>query len=207
MRSSSSRFAGLLVALGLLVANHGALAACDPENALYEDDFEFLDVSWGNADDSILVEDGALVIRGAGGVVNLETNTTGAAICVDVSVVEAPNIADSPAGLVFWWQDWKNYYSVFVWADGWIEVRRMSDGKSKTLFTQEAATLKTGTGAVNSLELTLQPKDVTLSVNEKEVRRFKAKRPKDGGAVGLYGISPDDAPGTFTFDTFIVSER
>ncbi|HBF60294.1 MAG TPA: hypothetical protein DDW48_02245, partial [Methyloceanibacter sp.] len=74
--------AGLLVAFGLLVLNHGALAACDPENALYEDDFEFLDVSWGTADDSILVYDGALVIKGAGGVVNLETMTTGAAICV-----------------------------------------------------------------------------------------------------------------------------
>ena len=207
MRLSSSRLAGLFVALGLLVANHGALAACDPENALYEDDFEFLDVSWGTADDSILVYDGALVIKGAGGVVNLETKTTGAAICVDVSVAEAPNVADSPAGLVFWWQDWKNYYSVFVWADGWIEVRRMSDGKSKTLFTQEAAALETGAGAVNSLELTLQPKDVTLSVNATEVRRFKVKRPKDGGAVGLYGISPDDAPATFTFDTFIVNER
>jgi len=207
MRVSSSRLAGLLVAFGLLVVNHGALAACDPENALYEDDFEFLDVSWGTADDSILVYDGALVIKGAGGVVNLETMTTGAAICVDVSVAEAPNVADSPAGLVFWWQDWKNYYSVFVWADGWIEVRRMSDGKSKTLFTQESATLKTGAGAVNSLELTLQPKDVTLSVNATEVRRFKVKRPKDGGAVGLYGISPDDAPATFTFDTFIVNER
>ncbi|ODR99422.1 hypothetical protein AUC68_05495 [Methyloceanibacter methanicus] len=207
MRSSSSRLAGLVVALGLLVANHGAQAACDPENALYEDDFAFLDASWGDADEAVLVDDGALVIKGAGGVVNLETKTKGAAICVDMSVAEAPNVAGSPAGLVFWWEDWKNYYAVFVWADGWLEVRRMSDGTSKTLFTQETSALKTGAGAVNSIELTLQPKDATLFVNAKEVRRFKAKRPKDGGAVGLYGISPDDASATFTFDNFVVNER
>lgn len=207
MKAGSSRLMGILAALFVLTASHGALAACDPENALYEDDFEFLDVSWGAADNSILVDDGALEIRGSGGVVNLETKAETAAICVDVSIEEAEKVSDSPAGVVFWWEDWQNYYAVFVWADGWLEVRRMEDGSSKTLFTQEASALKTGAGAVNNIELALQPKDATLSVNGTEVRRFKAKRPQDGGAVGLYGISPDDAPGTFTFDNLIVNER
>ena len=108
---------------------------------------------------------------------------------------------------MFWWEDWKNYYSVFVWADGWVEVRRMADGTSKTLFTQDVDALKTGAGAVNAIELKLQPKDATLFVNGTEVRRFKAKQPKEGGAAGLYGISPDDAPATFAFDNFVVNER
>lgn len=207
MRRSSSRLAAILLGLIALTLGPAAFAACDPETALYEDDFEFLDVSWGNADDSILVEDGALFIKGSGGLVNLETKTKGAAICVDVSITEAANISDSPAGVVFWWEDWKNYYAVFVWADGWLEVRRMVDGKSKTLFTQEAEALKRGAGAVNSIELTLQPKDATLLVNGSETRRFKAKRPKEGGAVGLYGISPDEAPATFSFDNLVVNER
>ena len=207
MSSSVTRLAALLAALVVLVANHDAFAACDPENALYEDDFEFLDVSWGRADDSILVDDGALEVRGSGGVVNLETKTKAAAVCVDVSVEKAENASDSPAGVVFWWEDWQNYYAVFVWSDGWLEVRRMKDGQSKTLFTQETDALKTGAGAVNNIELALQPKDATLLVNGTEVRRFKAKRPEDGGAVGLYGISPDDAPATFSFDNLIVNER
>jgi hypothetical protein len=207
MSASCTRLAALLAALVVLVASHDAFAACDPENALYEDDFEFLDVSWGRADDSILVDDGALEVRGSGGVVNLETKTKAAAVCVDVSIEEAEKASDSPAGVVFWWENWQNYYAVFVWADGWIEVRRMEDGQSKTLFTQETDALKTGAGAVNNIELALQPKDATLFVNGTEVRRFKAKRPEDGGAVGLYGISPDDAPATFTFDNLIVNER
>ncbi|ODR96300.1 hypothetical protein AUC70_15545 [Methyloceanibacter stevinii] len=207
MSSSFSRFAGLLVALTVLVAGHGAFAACDPETALYEDEFDFLDVSWGSADDSILINDDALQIRGSGGVVNLETKTKAADVCVDVTIEEAEKVSDSPAGVVFWWQDWQNYYAVFVWSDGWIEVRRMEDGESKTLFTQETDALNAGAGAVNNIELTLQPKDATLIVNGTEVRRFKAKRPKDGGAVGLYGISPDGAPATFSFDNLIVNAR
>lgn len=207
MSSSFSRFAGLVVALTVLVAGHSAFAACDPETALYEDEFDFLDVSWGSADDSILINDDALQIRGSGGVVNLETKTKAADVCVDVTIEEAEKVSDSPAGVVFWWQDWQNYYAVFVWSDGWIEVRRMEDGESKTLFTQETDALNAGAGAVNNIELTLQPKDATLIVNGTEVRRFKAKRPKDGGAVGLYGISPDGAPATFSFDNLIVNAR
>jgi len=197
----------ILVATGFLFTNQAASAACDPENALYEDDFAFLDASWGDADDSILVEDGRLLIKGSGGVVNLETKSKTANICVDLSVEAAAKASGSPAGLVFWWEDWKNYYSVFVWADGWMEVRRMAGGTSKTLFTQKVDALKTGAGAVNAIELELQPKDATLLVNGTEVRRFKAKQPKEGGAAGLYGISPDDAPATFAFDNFVVNER
>lgn len=207
MSSSFTRLAALLAALIVLVANHGASAACDPETALYEDEFDFLDVSWGSADDSILISDDALQIRGSGGVVNLETKTKAADVCVDVTIEEAEKVSDSPAGVVFWWQDWQNYYAVFVWSDGWLEVRRMEDGESKTLFTQETDALNAGAGAVNNVELTLQPKDATLIVNGSEVRRFKAKRPKDGGAVGLYGISPDGAPATFSFDNLIVNAR
>jgi hypothetical protein len=207
MNSSFTRLAALLAALIVLVANHGASAACDPETALYEDEFDFLDVSWGSADDSILINDDALQIRGSGGVVNLETKTKAADVCVDVTIEEAEKVSDSPAGVVFWWEDWQNYYAVFVWSDGWIEVRRMQDGSSKTLFTQETDALNAGAGAVNNIELTLQPKDATLIVNGSEVRRFKAKRPKDGGAVGLYGISPDGAPATFSFDNLIVNAR
>lgn len=205
--TSALRFAGILVAAALVFASSPASALCDPDTALFEDDFAFLDVSWGDADDSIGVEDGTLVVRGNGGVVNLETKNEGASICVDMTIVSAPKIPNSPTGLVFWWQDWDNYYSLFIWADGWLEVRRMVDGTSKTVFTEEVDALKTGAGATNSIELMLRSKDATVSVNTKTVRRFKAKQPKQGGAVGLFGISPNGAPALFSFDNFVVNER
>ncbi|MGD8355729.1 MAG: hypothetical protein PVH83_08715, partial [Methyloceanibacter sp.] len=78
MGAFSRGFGGFAVWLFALCVSTSVSAACNPENALYEDDFEFLDVSWGAADDSILVEDGTLLINGSGGLVNFETKTKGA---------------------------------------------------------------------------------------------------------------------------------
>lgn len=202
-----SRFAAIAVAAGLALAAHPASAACNPEDSLFEDEFEFLDVSWGESDDSLYVEDGVLVIDGSGGVVNFDTQNTGANVCADLTIAEASKIENSPIGLVFWWQDWDNYYSMFVWADGWVEVRRLRNGESKALFTEETLALKKGVGETNQIELDLKPKDATLSINGTQVKRFKGRQPKDGGVVGFYGISPEDAPATFTFDNFVVNAR
>jgi hypothetical protein len=121
------------------------------------------------------------------------------------TIAEASKISNSPIGLVFWWQDWDNYYSMFVWADGWIEVRRIVDGKQTTIFTEETLALKKGVGETNSVELDLKAKDATIFINGTKVQRFKGRQPKDGGVIGVYGISPEDAPATFTFDNFVVN--
>ena len=202
-----SRFAALAVAAGLMFAAQQAVAACNPEDALFEDEFEFLDVSWGESDDSFYVEDGTLIIDESGGVVNFDTQNTGANVCVDVTILEASKIANSPVGLVFWWKDWDNYYSTFIWADGWVEVRRIVNGQSKALFTEETLALKKGVGETNQIELDLKPKDATLTINGTKVKRFKGRQPKDGGIVGFYGVSPEDAPATFAFDNFVVNEH
>lgn len=202
-----SRFAAVAVALGFMFTAHPAAAACDPEDALFEDEFEFLDVSWGESDDSLYVEDGVLIVEESGGIVNFDTQNQGAKVCVDLTIVEASKIANSPMGLVFWWKDWDNYYSMFLWADGWVEVRRLVNGESKALFTEETLALKKGVGETNQIELDLKRKDATLIINGTKVKRFKGRQPKDGGVVGFYGISPEDAPATFSFDNLVVNER
>ncbi|ODS03260.1 hypothetical protein AUC71_01075 [Methyloceanibacter marginalis] len=54
-----SRFVAVALALGLALAASPAAAECNPDDALFEDEFEFLDVSWGESDDNLYVEDGA----------------------------------------------------------------------------------------------------------------------------------------------------
>jgi hypothetical protein len=200
-----SRFVAVALALGLALAASPAAAECNPDDALFEDEFEFLDVSWGESDDNLYVEDGALVVKEYGGIVNFSTRNDGANVCIDMTIAEAAKIPNSPIGLVFWWQDWDNYYSMFVWADGWIEVRRIVNGKQTTIFTEETLALKKGVGETNSVELDLKPKDATIFINGTKVQRFKGRQPKDGGVIGVYGISPEDAPATFTFDNFVVN--
>ena len=193
-------------ALALSVAAGPALAACDSDNAIFEDDFEFMDISWGAPSDAVFVEDGQLIIDGFMGQVNFLTQNKGANVCADLTILEATDIPNSPTGLLFWWHDWNNYYVVFTWADGWVEVRRYKDGNLTTVFTEETMALKKGVGETNNIQLALRPKDATLYINGTEIKRFKGKQPKDGGVVGFYAISSEEAPAKFAFDNLIVSE-
>lgn len=198
--------AAAALALGLFLAAGPAAAECDPETAIFEDEFDFMDVTWGDSDDTIYVEDGQFIIKEFGGVVNFSTQNQGGNVCVDMTIVDAANLPNSPIGIVFWWKDWDNYYSMFVWADGWIEVRRIVNGESKALFTEETLALKKGVGETNHIELELNPKDATIFINGTKVQRFKGRQPEGGGVVGFYGISSAEEPATFAFDNFVVNE-
>jgi hypothetical protein len=193
-------------ALALSVAAGPAFAACDSDNAIFEDDFEFMDVSWGPPTQEVLVEDGQLVINGYMGIVNFLTQNKGADVCVDATIVEAAEVSNSPIGIIFWFKDWENYYIVNAWADGWVEARRIQNGNLTAIFTEESMALKKGVGETNNFQLSLRPKDATLFINGTEIKRFKGKQPKDGGVVGVYGSSPEEAPAKFAFDNLVVSE-
>jgi hypothetical protein len=191
--------------LGLAVAAGPAAAECNIENALFEDNFEFMDVTWGEPDENFFVEDEALMVKGWREQVNFATQNEGANVCVDATIVDASKPANSPMGLIFWWQDWDNFYYVWVWADGGLEVRRIFKGNSTTVFTTETLALKKGVGETNQIELQLKPRDATIIINGTQVQRFKGIQPKDGGVVGVSATSPQDAPATFKFDNFMVS--
>lgn len=198
--------AAVIAMLGLLLAASPAVADCDPDNALFEDDFEFMDPSWGEPSDAFFVEDGALVIKGFAGMANQLTKNEGANVCVDMTIADAPVPENSPIGLVWWWESWENYYYLFYWADvAYVEVRRVVKGKETNVLSMETLALKKGVGQTNQIELKLKPKDVTLVINGTEVKRFKGKQPQGGGQIGVYGSSPEDKPATYEFDNLIVS--
>lgn len=208
MQSRARLLASTVVAamLGLLLAVSPASAECDSDAAIFEDDFEFLDVTWGDPHEAFYVEDGQAIIEGFSGQVNFTTQNHGANVCVDMTIVEAEDIPGSPIGLVFWWEDWDNHYKMFYWADGYIEVRRVYKGNETYLFTEETLALKKGVGETNHVELVLRPKDATVIINGTEVKRFKGRQPKDGGVVGFYGASSEEQPAIFAFDNLVVSE-
>jgi len=192
--------------LGLLITASPAFAECDIDNAIFDDDFTFLDPSWGTASDTFGVEDQALVIRGNWGNVNFSTQSEAANVCADLKIVNAPDPDYSPIGLVWWWQDWDNYTYLFYWSNAaYIEVRRLVKGQSQTLLSSDTLALKTGVGETNHIEVQLRPKDATIFINGTQVTRFKGKPPKGGGSVGVYGSSPDAKPATFAFDNLVVS--
>lgn len=193
--------------MGLLLAAGPARADCDPDTAIFEDDFEFLDPSWGAPADNFNVDDGVLVLKSFWGNINRLTQNEAANVCVDVTIVEAPVPDQSPVGLVWWWEDWDNYYYLFYWADAaWVEVRRLVKGQPQTIAAIETLALKQGTGATNHIELQLRPKNATLFINGTQITRFKGRPPKGGSPVGVYAVSPEDQPAVWAFDNFVVSE-
>jgi len=199
---------GTLGALGLVLflGAGTARADCDSDTAIYDDDFEFLDTSWGAANDQINVEDGALVIHGSYGLVNMSTSNQTANVCVDMTISEAPVPDSSPIGLVWWWENWDNYYYMFYWAGAdSLEIRRVVNGKSQNVAAVETLALKKEVGQTNHVELQLKPKDATILINGTQVARFKGKPPKDGAPIGVYALSPDDKPATFSYDNLVVS--
>jgi hypothetical protein len=196
----------LAVIFGLLLPAGAALAECDPETALFEDDFEFHDPTWGNPSDNVRAENGVLVLKGNWWQVNYLTQNESANVCADLTIVDVPDPTVSPIGLVWWWESGDNYYYLYYWADSpLVEIRRVIKGKSQTLASLETLALKQGAGETNHFELQLRPKYATLVINGTEVTRFKGKPPKGGAPVGVIVASPEDKPGVFNFDNFVVS--
>jgi hypothetical protein len=196
---------GAALLLGLVLSTSPAVAECDRDAALFEDDFEFLDGSWSQPTDQIYVEDGVLVLKNWGQV-NFQTRSEAADVCVDATIVDAREPESSSATILFWWADWDNYYQLKYWVDTFVEVRRVAKGKALTLYTSEKTpALKAGLGQTNHIELRLRAKDVTVFVNGTEITRLKGKPPKGGGTIGLAAWA-NDKPMTGTFDNFVVSE-
>ena len=79
-RSSVVASAGVALLFGWLLATP-AFAECDADNAIFADDFQFLDGTWGDADDNYFVEDGYLVIKGWRAQVNFATKSDAADFC------------------------------------------------------------------------------------------------------------------------------
>jgi hypothetical protein len=204
-RSSVVASAGAALLFGWLLATP-AVADCSPDNAVFEDEFDFLDGSWGDATDDFYVEDGALIMKPGSWHVNFSSKNDGATdYCVDLTIADAPEPDSDPIGLIFWWQDWDNYYYLLQWAQGSVAVRRVIKGKSTDLFGADSLAIKKGVGQTNHYELKLRPKDATLLINGTEIKRFKGVQPAGGGVVGLVGLSSDEKPATFKFDNFVVS--
>jgi hypothetical protein len=194
-------------ATAILLAANPAAAECNPDNAIFEDDFEFMDASWGQPNENVYVEDGAFVIKGSWGQVNLQTTSEAADYCVDTTIVESADPDGTGAFLIFWWQDWENYYSVGYWGNGTFQVDRMLKGKwANVTVVQSAAAIKPGVGQTNSFELKIRPKDVTVFVNGTQVSRFKGKPPKGGGPVGFQAFESEGKPAIVNFDNLVVSE-
>jgi hypothetical protein len=198
---SSVAAASMVLALSFLATTGPALAECDPDEVIFEDDFEFQDVSWGQPSENVYVKDGALLIKEGWGQVNFQTRADEADVCVDITIVEAAKIDEAPTSIIFWWKDWDNYYDFRYWASGGYRVDRIRNGRYVPVTDYiESDAIKKGLGQANSFQLRIRPKDTTVIANGTQLTRFKGQAPQDGGVIGFQSL------GLSKFDNLVVSE-
>ena len=124
----SSLFCAALVAGAVSLA----IASADAGEVLFEDDFESLDPAWGEPSEAVKVKDKKLVVQPPVGMSQTQLNQ--GFLFDDVELTGKVRLAqgDDPnqyAGLVFWAEDYDNYYAFTVTTDGRYGVIRRVKGR------------------------------------------------------------------------------
>jgi hypothetical protein len=115
--------------------------------------------------------------------------------CVEVvSPAKLPSPADETAvgsvGVWFWDKDSENFYTATITLDGQASVMHLAAGKWLTVVAPAAAaSVKTGPGAVNEIEIVTDGNAAQFFVNGAKITDVSGDAPPNGGAPGLYGES------------------
>ena len=200
-----------LVAIALLASVRVAGAVCPGLDVLFIDKFDQLAPTWGEANPSLTVEDGRLVIAPPSGTYVWAANSAGLYddidMCVTVTTVAAVEPLDAVAGLVFWYEDVNNFYVFEIAPNGKASVWRRQRGKwLAQVKWQAAAGANAGDGGVNELRLTSVGGDATFYVNGTEFKKLGGSPPEEGHQIGVLAVSPEEGEARFAFDDLRVTK-
>jgi hypothetical protein len=199
------RLTGLALVIALSVGPTAAARACEGSQVLFEDSFETLSPTWGNADDAFFIEDGQLTIMPGFDEYYSALNTMGTYedidLCFNLEAIKADAEGNSFAGLIFWAIDYDNYYYVVVTAEQSIGVFRRQRGRvlPQLRWTTFDA-LKAGNGVVNEIRLVTVGNTATVYVNGTEYGTIKGQPPSDGQQIGVRATSPRNDRAAWGFD-------
>lgn len=119
--------------------------------------------------------------------------------------VHARHIAgpvDAMMGLIFRYVDVDNFYAFVVSADGWYALLKYVDGEvSRPVDWAESEALETGEGAVNSLGLLANGREIALYANDEELDRVQDRSFADG-AIALLAGTNNEGDLEVGFDNF-----
>jgi hypothetical protein len=199
-------FAFLLIAFSL------PAQACKGQKTLFADDFREVDASWVTEGDSISVEEGRVKIK-ANPDAGYRVLYRGALLddadaCVTIRMPnEVADAGSASAGLIFWAQDYDNYYVFEIAANGLVTLQRLVRGKWQSLIDwRPVEGLKTGTGARNVLRVTTSGNAIGLYVNDEKVGSLKAQPPEGGGQIGLRSESEKARRNAWKFSDLKVTD-
>jgi hypothetical protein len=204
--SRLSAFALILVA-AILPAQ-----ACKGQKTLFADDFREVDASWVTEGDSISVEEGRVKIKASPDagyrVLYRGALLEDADVCVTIRMPnDVADAGSASAGVIFWAQDYDNYYVFEIAANGLVTLQRLVRGKWISLIDwRPAAGLQTGPGARNVLRVTTSGNSIGLYVNDEKIGSVKGQPPEAGGQIGLRSESEKARRNAWKFSDLKVTD-
>ena len=201
----------LVSALFWLAAGGGALAACQGTSILYQDSFDRLQPTWGEATDSFKVVNGQLVVSPTpdtyfwtGNSANLYDDID---MCVTMTTIAGIEPTESKGGLVFWYVDVNNFYVFELAPNGKASVWRRQRGKWLVQVNwKDAQGANLGDGAINELRVTTVGSQATFDVNGSQFEQLTGSPPDNGQQIGVFAASPPSAAASFGFDNLKVTK-
>lgn len=198
---------GMVLACG--IAATPALA-CKGKNVLFEDSFKEADPAWASGE-GFAIDFGAakITVKPNGGLTSLYGGSLfeDADMCVDVTMPEANKPQYTAGGIVFWAQDYGNYYGLFIDAAGAAAVIRLQNGKwLYPVSWRKADSVKPKPGDVNMIRVTLKGNTGVAYINDKQFAMFKGAPPANGSQFGLHGESEADRSNTWSFSNVKITD-
>jgi hypothetical protein len=202
----------LALAMAIMLASATAAeAVCPGLDVLFEDKFDDLRPTWGEASAAIKAEAGQLIVSPASGTYAWIANSAGLYddidMCVAVTTVTAVEPLDAKAGLVFWYDDENNFYVFEIAPNGKASVWRRQRGKWLTQVKwRDAEAANAGDGATNELRVTTVAGDATFYVNGARFATLDGSPPDKGQQIGVLAASPEAGEARFAFDDLRVTK-
>jgi len=196
----------LALAIVTVLAGIGpAAAVCPGLDVLFQDSFDALQPTWGQASTAARIDNGQLVLNPAVGTYTWVANNAGMYddidMCVTMTTVTGVDPTQAKAGPIFWYEDVNNFYVFELAPNGKASVWRRQRGKWLAQVPwQDAPSANKGDAASNELRVTTVGDDATFYVNGTEFKKVSGSAPEKGQQIGLFAGSPDKDAATFAFD-------
>jgi hypothetical protein len=176
---------------------------------LYQDNFDTLDPSWGAADQSFTVKNGALMVSAAAAMTTARSNTKAHYGDFDVCLLAgsplSPNAAGS-GGLIFWASDARNFYVLAVSSGGSYAILRYTAGEvSAPVPWGPTDALKPGAGVWNALEVKAVGTTATIVINGRTLTTIQGTPPAGGSLIALVAAAPNGNATTWAFGRLRIS--
>jgi hypothetical protein len=194
-----------------LGAGETVSAACHGTTILFQDSFERLQPTWGDATDSLKVVNNQLVVTPPADTSSWAANSANLYddidMCVTMTTIAGIEPAEAKAGLIFWYVDVNNFYVFEMAPNGKASVWRRQRGKWLAQVNwKEAKGANQGDGAINELRVTTVGSEATFYVNDTQFQQVTGSPPDNGQQIGVFAWSPPSGAASFGFDNLTVTK-